>query len=236
MDTETVIALGFLIHQLLGFIGGIVLCYFGYRLLMRKLKGRQREGQRSWKSAKVFIKSAAPGILFTLFGAGAIWLTAANSFAPKPFAPKTDVPELAAKPLPSVTPDNEDDRLLMTLPAARPEMKLADRGMIPEDNSAVDHPPTPAPSPAPMFSPTPKSAPNPIPSATPSPAPKEPSVAGRKALEKERREAERKRSRLEDMYQKHLISSEAYKKGEEEYKNAIQRYRSGMNAGGPLGQ
>jgi hypothetical protein len=55
--------------------------------------------------------------------------------------------------------------------------------------------------------------------------------AGRKTLEKERRAAERKRSRLEEMYQNHLISSEAYKKGEEEYKSEIEKYRSEMNAG-----
>ena len=53
---------------------------------------------------------------------------------------------------------------------------------------------------------------------------------GRKTLEKARREAERKRSRLEEMYQNHLISSEAYKKGEEEYKTEIEKYRSEMNA------
>ena len=52
----------------------------------------------------------------------------------------------------------------------------------------------------------------------------------RKNLEKERREAERKRSRLEDMYQKHLISSEAYKEGEKEYRSQIEKYRSEVNA------
>ena len=56
----------------------------------------------------------------------------------------------------------------------------------------------------------------------------------RKHLEKERREAERKRSRLEDLYQKHLISSEAYKKGEQEYKSEIRKYRSEVNAAGSL--
>jgi hypothetical protein len=56
----------------------------------------------------------------------------------------------------------------------------------------------------------------------------------RKHLEKERREAERKRSRLEDLYQKHLISSEAYKKGEQEYKSEIKKYRSEVNAAGSL--
>lgn len=54
----------------------------------------------------------------------------------------------------------------------------------------------------------------------------------RKRLEKNRQQAERKRSRLEDMYQKHLISSEAYKKGQQEYKSEIQKYRSELNGDG----
>jgi hypothetical protein len=53
----------------------------------------------------------------------------------------------------------------------------------------------------------------------------------RKNLEKERREAERKRSRLEEMYQNHAISGEAYKKGEEKYKSEIEKYRREMNVG-----
>jgi hypothetical protein len=36
------------------------------------------------------------------------------------------------------------------------------------------------------------------------------------------------------MYQKHSISSEAYKKGEKEYKSQIEKYRSEVNAGGSL--
>jgi hypothetical protein len=55
--------------------------------------------------------------------------------------------------------------------------------------------------------------------------------AERKNLERKREEAERKRSRLEEMYQKHLISSGAYRKGEEEYKSEIEKYRSAVNAG-----
>ena len=51
----------------------------------------------------------------------------------------------------------------------------------------------------------------------------------RKNLEKKRREAERKRSRLEELYRTHAISAEAYKNGEEKYRNAIQNYRKGMN-------
>jgi hypothetical protein len=55
------------------------------------------------------------------------------------------------------------------------------------------------------------------------------SQAGRKAAERERREAERKRSRLEAMYQNHLISSAAYKRGQDEYQSEIAKYHSELN-------
>jgi hypothetical protein len=241
MDTEKVIAFGFLIHQLLGFIGGIVLCYFGYKLLMKRVKGRQREWHWNWVSANTLIKNAAPGLLFSLSGAVAIWLTAANRFVPKLIVPKREVPALAAKPLPSValpslTPVKRDDRLVMTLRPTAPEMKLADRGMVPNGDSTVDSPSRPAASPVPTVSSRPKPDANPVESATPVPAPKELSGTDRKALEKERRVAERKRARLEERYQKHLISGEEYKKGEEEYKSAILKYRSQMNGSGMPGE
>jgi hypothetical protein len=55
-----------------------------------------------------------------------------------------------------------------------------------------------------------------------------PSEPTRKSLERRRAEAERERARLEKLYQKHLISSEAYKKGEEKYKSEIEKYRSAV--------
>ena len=240
MDTEKVIAFGFVIHQLLGFIGGIVLCYFGYKLLMKRVKGRQREWHWDWMSANVLMKNAAPGVLFSLSGAVAIWLTAANRFMPKLIVPKREVPALAAKPLPSaalpsLTPVKDDDRLEMTLRAIGPEMKLADRGMVPKEDSTVHPPPGPAVSP-PTVSSKPKPSPNSVEGEAPASAPKEPSGTDRKALEKERRIAERKRARLEERYQKHLISGEEYKKGEEEYKSAILKYRSQINGGGMPGE
>lgn len=47
----------------------------------------------------------------------------------------------------------------------------------------------------------------------------------RRNLEKQRRQSEYKRARLESLYEKHAISKDAYKKGEEEYQNDIQKYR-----------
>jgi hypothetical protein len=55
------------------------------------------------------------------------------------------------------------------------------------------------------------------------------SEADRKAVERERRRAERKRTRLEAMYQSHLISGATYKKGQDEYESGIAKYHSEFN-------
>jgi hypothetical protein len=80
----------------------------------------------------------------------------------------------------------------------------------------------------------------PVPSPTPVPQPtvivndtgsrsSRLSQAGRKAAERERRKVERKRARLEAMYQNHLISSAAYKKGQDKYQSEIAKYHSELN-------
>jgi hypothetical protein len=57
-----------------------------------------------------------------------------------------------------------------------------------------------------------------------------PRVAGRLKFEKLRRSLERKRARLEESYQSHAISAEAYKKGQEKYRGEIARYRRELNS------
>ena len=57
------------------------------------------------------------------------------------------------------------------------------------------------------------------------------SKAARKSLEKKRQVAERKRARLEQMYQNHEISTADYNKGEQEYKDEILKYRKEINPG-----
>jgi hypothetical protein len=242
MDTETVISVGFLIHELLGLIGGAILCYFGYRLLMRRVKVYPRETRGTWKSTRRFIKNAAPGTLFALFGAVAIWITASNALTPKTFASKNsvDAPMPAAKETRTTTPTETDGVVAMSLGSAKTGTNTARPGSIADDSSPVDHSPapTPAPTPGTGIQADRNALANNIQLAEPEPEETvgkanegERQKAGRKTLEKERRAAERKRSRLEGMYQNHLISSEAYKKGEEEYKSEIEKYRSAMNAG-----
>jgi len=55
------------------------------------------------------------------------------------------------------------------------------------------------------------------------------SAADRKAAERKRQKAERKRARLEAMYQSHLISGAAYKRGQDEYQSGIAKYHSVLN-------
>ena len=243
MDTETVMAVGFVIHELLGLVGGLILCYFGYRLLMRRVKAHPREMRGRWNSAKVLIKHAAPGTLFALVGAIAIWLTASSAFMPKGFRAKASagVPAGPAKEIPKGTPSEKGDRVAMTLGATSSGVKSSLPGTpLAEENSLTNQTPTSTPAPSPSLSPGPQPDRialakdnefldrEPVDSGRRSDGERQ--KTGRKTLEKARREAERKRSRLEEKYQNHLISSEAYKKGEEEYKTEIGKYRSEMNA------
>ncbi len=242
MDTETVVAVGFLIHELLGLVGGLILCYFGYRLLMRRVKSRPIETQGRWNLIKHFIKNAAPGTLFALFGAVSIWLTASNALTPKTFASKNPVvvPVLSAKEAQITTLAKDNGTAAMRSGAPLSGTNKANPGNIAKDSPAVEQSPAAAPTPTPESGLQAErnalaNSSQLLEAETKETGRKTVEVecqkTGRKTLEKERRAAERKRSRLEEMYQNHLISSEAYKKGEEEYKSEIVRYRSAMNAG-----
>jgi len=125
MDTETVVAVGFVIHELLGLVGGLILCYFGYRLLMRRVRGQPREIRGTWNLAKRFIKNAAPGTLFALFGAVAIWLTASNALTPKTFASRNSVDFALLPPKEGRTTTPAENEGAMTLGAAAPGMNQA---------------------------------------------------------------------------------------------------------------
>jgi hypothetical protein len=236
MDADTVIAVGSLVHDLLGLVGGIILCYFGYRLMMRRIKAYPADGKWNWRVAKILFKNTAPGSMFALLGAIAIWLTAAkglHSDESRSFADHSLANDL-------VTSKTSDDHpLSMTLGAGAPGDF---QSSFPENNSGA-YPAVPSGS-ATIIAAKAKIA-----SATRSgdvavtisetaatsrresdPRLNASAKAGYKNLEKGRRAAERKRSRLEAMYQKGTISSETYKSGENEYRIAIQRYRNEVNA------
>ena len=238
VETETVIAVGFVIHELLGLVGGLILCYFGYRLLMRRIKVHSSETRGTWNSAKRLVRSAAPGTLFAVFGAVSIWLTASNALTPKTLKNSVDV--LPTKETRTITAAENDGAIGMTLGAAMPGMNQTHPGNIADESLTISQLPAPTqaatPAPENRMQADPNALANKLTEEEPGETARktaegERQKAGRKTLEKERRAAERKRSRLEEMYQNHLISSEAYKKGEEEYKNQIENYRSEMNTG-----
>jgi hypothetical protein len=98
--------------------------------------------------------------------------------------------------------------------------------------------------PAPLVSPTPAPSPPATPILRPSASargavPKEaktPPEAARKLAEHKRRDAERKRARLEILYKDHQISEEAYKQGQEEYQAEMAKYRNVVPGGHPTNQ
>ena len=227
MDPDTVIAVGSLVHDLLGLVGGIILCYFGYRLLMRRIKAHPPDGKWSWGTAKTLIKSTFPGTLFALIGAIQIWLTAArglHSEGPRSFADTSSEKGLVA------SRSNDDNPVVLTLGAGiagienghlRPET-FSDRG-APSGPATVGLPSADFSSKVAAGTKTDDAH---VVAGGRHPSGR----TGRKNLERQRLAAEKKRFRLEAMYQKGTISSKAYKTGEDEYRLAIQRYRDGLNA------
>jgi hypothetical protein len=192
---------------------------------------------RTSRSAIILRVVATFGTLIALCGAVAICLIGFNAFPRKSVELKApaDVPLLPETIMSPAAAASRDDRT-----AVLPADSNQDHGnTIAEDRSILEQPGAPALSPA--------SAP-PAAAKTEAPAsevglPKVErpeagrinreshlSEAMRKKLEKMRLAAERKRSRLEEMYRTGAISSEAYKKGEEKYQREIERYRNEMSA------
>ena len=202
----------------------------------RRANARRRGTPLTWSSAKVVIRKPAVWILFALFASGAavaIWFSASHKFKFRAFGSKAavDHPPLPTKKASAhIQIDNHDDAL-MTLLTAELISKSAYHGPIGAKNPVIHRKsPTPIP-PAPanleLNAPDAKSQ---VPEQRSSEArdengEKEPRRTGFKTLEKERREAERKRTRLENMYQKGLISTRAYKDGQAEYQSQIEKYR-----------
>jgi hypothetical protein len=117
--------------------------------------------------------------------------------------------------------------------------------------TSISSPPAPLVSttpvsspPAPLVSPTPMSSPPATPILRPSASArgsgskeaKTPPEVDRKLAEQRRREAERKRARLEILHKDHQISEEAYKQGQEEYQAEMAKYRNVVAGGHPTNQ
>jgi hypothetical protein len=213
----------------------------GYQPMPVLLRADSGETRTS-RSAIILRVVATFGTLIAFCGAVAICLIGFNAFPRKSVELKTqaDAPLLPETTMSPAAAAGHDDRT-----SVLPTDSNQDHGnTIAEDRSILDQTATPALSPA---SPTPAAlspaAAKTEASASEGALPKVDrpeaaqlnreshlSEATRKKLEKMRLAAERKRSRLEDMYRTGAISSAAYKKGEEKYQRQIERYRDEMSA------
>jgi hypothetical protein len=192
------------------------------------------------KSASGSVKKATPSILLALLGIGAIYLIVSDGFIRKTGTSSkatVDVPQAGVKKESQSSPAADNGRSSVTSAAVGLDSNETNHRATTENNTGAA-----APTPAPVLTPAPTPAVEGKEFAMDSEflqkqqpdggrisLEKPPKEAERKNLERKRAEAERERARLEEMYQKHLISIEAYKKGEEKYKSEIEKYRSAVN-------
>jgi hypothetical protein len=208
----------------------------GYQPLPVLLRAEPSDARWSSVSARILRVVATLGTIIALCGAVAICLIAFNAFPPRKVESKVplDVPVPPGTKVSPTAAADQDSGMGMPLTDAN----QAHRGTIAEDHSIIDQTPTPAlnpvATPAPVAQPEASVSDSDLlkeerPAAVPVNVNRQLPKATRKKLEKERRRAEHGRARLEEMHRKHAISSEAYNKGEERYKSAIEDYRREMN-------
>src|ERR1700741_3911288 len=182
------------------------------------LNARPSGSSPRWTSAKILIQVLVSSVLLALFVAVAI--PALHLITPSNKRSK-DLGDLQIVSQPTPTP-----RLAArsgSMPAAPNAVYTGTVGIVVAENSTQSIYPTPAPSPTPAPQPT-------VIVNETGPHSARLSGADRKAAERERQKAERKRARLEAIYRSHLISSAAYKKGQDEYQSEITKYHSAFNS------
>jgi hypothetical protein len=209
-----------------------------YQILRTRIKPPPRESRQPRIGAASLLKNIPFRIFLGLLGAIVISFFAFHFLTPQKIEPKSAVnnplPAATVSASPVVMLPESDAALLADLEKAHPGTPL-------KEEPAVAGSPAPSQSAQPNPSVSSKAtAGSGDAQSTQAPAKdvteaKRP-AAERKNIEKQRVQAERKRSRLESMYQKHLISSEAYKSGQEEYKNEIQKYRLESGGSGTVAQ
>lgn len=207
-----------------------------YQLFTVLVRAEPSDSRWISTSAKVLRAAATFATMISLFGAVAICSIGFKTFTPRTFDPEESagVPVFPATKMSPATSADQENGIGILLPDAN----QAHQGTIASAHSTIDQ------TSAPTLNPTPPTASVAQPAAPVSDSglvererpeavrkslERELPKVVRKNLEKERREAERKRSRLEEMYQNHAISGEAYKKGKEKYKSEIEKYRRKMN-------
>jgi hypothetical protein len=209
----------------------------GYQPLPVLLRAEPSDARSTPNSARFLRVIATLGTLFALCGVIAIFLIGFRAFPPKTLGSNksVEVPVLPATTLSAAVAPSLDQSVGGRLP----DTNQVSRETIAEDHSIIDQPPV-APAGTPTSTPAQISQPQASVSDGDSLKRERPEDAQsnpdrylpegvRKKLERHRQEAERKRSRLEEMYGKHAISRDAYKKGEQKYKTEIERYRTKMS-------
>jgi hypothetical protein len=182
-----------------------------------QLKARPSGLSRRWTSGKILIQVLVSSVLVVLFVAVAIpalHLIGWSNTRWKDLGDLQIVSEPTPTPLlavgPSPTPANANSAYSEMVGIVVPENSTQSVHLAPAQSL------TAAPQPTVVLNDTGSHS-------------ARPSAADRKNAERERRKAERKRSRLEAMYQNHLISSADYKKGQDEYQSEIVKYHSQFN-------
>ncbi|HSZ78498.1 MAG TPA: hypothetical protein VK775_13925 [Chthoniobacterales bacterium] len=195
-----------------------------YRLPLRtRAKNLSSGVRRRRNSSKILVTSLlAVGALAVLVVIGLAALFTFKHLTAKPKA------IAAATPSATATPALKAKEIL--LPLSDPNKATA--GGSPSPSATVSPKSSPlvltstvAPTPAPSVAPHEQKT-----GAQSSDTDKPLTKAARKSLEKKRAEAERKRARLEKMYQNQEISTDAYNKGKQEYKDEIQKYRAELKS------
>jgi hypothetical protein len=210
----------------------------------RRANTRRSSAPGSWNSAKVL--KPALWTLFALFAgvaACAIWFKAAHKLRPRASGPKAavDSPQLTTKNASTSIASSNGNGPQTTPSRPEPSARSVNQEPTIEKNPINRNLPTPTPSSPAIAN---LGSPNgngkvPEQRATETPEQNVEKGSGKKrfkTLEKERREAEQKRHRLENMYQKGLITTEAYKDGQAEYQSKIEKYRKEAISGKEKGQ
>ena len=182
------------------------------------LNARPSGLSRRWTSGKILIQVLVSSVLLAFFVAVAVpalHLMAPSNKRSKDLGDRqivsepTPIPRLATRP--------------GSMPAVPNAVYTGTVGIVVPENSTQSVHLTPVPRPTPAPEPTV------IVNETGSHSARL-SAADRKAAERERQKAERKRARLEAMYQRHLISGAAYKKGQDDYQSEMTKYHSAFNS------
>jgi hypothetical protein len=209
----------------------------GYQPLPILLRAEPDDARRTSKATKILGAVATLGALCAVCGAVAVCSIGFNAFPRRTLEGKVpaELPAFSETPVsPSAATNHHDGT--GTLP---PDSTQALRGMIAEDHSIIDQTAKPDlnPNSAPVATPEPEASANNRQLLNGAGRVIGQTIPGsrlpesvRKKLEKMRREAEDRRSRLEEQFGKNAISSKAYKKGEEKYQREIEKYRREMSA------